>query len=61
MTISYSFKDGDKISSIYVDNVLRVEPGRNGVSYWKYDQSNKHELMYFISYASGYFKVCISL
>lgn len=40
-----------------IDNVLRVEVGKKCVSYWKWDQVNKHELLYTICYDSGYFNI----
>lgn len=57
--VSVHWKDGS-IKRIHIDDVLRAEPGPRGVSYWKYDMVNKKELMYFMSYSSGYFNVCIS-
>ena len=58
MTISWSRMTSEGPRKIYVSDVVRVEPGKSGVSYWRYD--GKKELMYYVSYESGNYNVCIS-
>lgn len=58
MTLSYSVvtKDGPEKKTII--DVVRVEPGPRGVSVWR--KYGEKELMYYLSFASGASRVCIS-
>lgn len=58
MTISYCVLDANKnTKTIKIDDILRVEPGKRAVSFWKWDHINNHELMYVLSFDSGYFNI----
>lgn len=58
MTISYCILDNNKnTKKNVIDNILRIEVGKNVVSFWKWDPVNHHELMYSLSLNSGYFNI----
>lgn len=58
MTLSYSVVTNDGVKRITDSDVIRIEPGPRGISYWK--KHGEKELMYYLSFASGNSRVCIS-